>query len=174
MESLDFVNLLKLRASYGLNGNNNISAYQAYGVYSNAQYNGATGMLPSRPSNPYLSWEKNGTWNIGLDLRVLDRIDANIDVYSRKTTDMLLDKNVPQTTGFSTNFLNIGSLMNRGVELQLSYDIFNTNEFAWDVGANIAFNKTRSRTWPITRDCLRYGWSFASHGGQIALYLQAP
>lgn len=143
MENLDFVNLLKLRASYGLNGNNNISAYRAYGVYANTQYNGATGMLPSRPANPHLSWEKNGTWNVGLDLRVLDRLDANIDVYSRKTSDMLLDKNVPQTTGFSTNFLNIGSLMNRGVELQLGYDIFNTNEFAWQVGANIAFNRTK-------------------------------
>lgn len=143
MQDISFLNLLKLRASYGLNGNNNIAAYRSYGVYSSAQYNGATGMRPSRPANPYLSWEKNGTWNIGLDFTLFDKLDGNIDVYNRKTTDMLLDKNVPQTTGFSSNFLNIGSLQNRGVELQLNYDIINTNELRWDVGANIAFNRTK-------------------------------
>ncbi len=142
MDNLDFVNLLKLRASYGLNGNNNIEAYRAYGVYASTQYNGATGMRPSRPSNPNLSWEKNGTWNLGLDFTLFDKLDGNVDVYNRKTTDMLLDKNVPQTTGFSSNFLNIGSLQNRGVEVQLNYDILNRNDLKWNVGANIAFNKT--------------------------------
>src|SRR5690554_848387 len=142
MDNLDFVNLLKLRASYGLNGNNNIAAYRAYGVYASTQYNGATGMRPSRPSNPNLSWEKNGTWNLGLDFTLFDKLDGNVDVYNRKTTDMLLDKNVPQTTGFSSNFLNIGSLQNRGVEVQLNYDILNRNDLKWNVGANIAFNKT--------------------------------
>lgn len=143
MKEVNFVNLLKLRASYGLNGNNNISAYRAYGVYTTAQYNGTTGLRPSRPSNPYLSWEKNGTWNVGLDFTLFEKLDGNIDVYNRLTTDMLLDKNVPQTTGFSTNFLNIGSLRNRGVELQLNYDIINTTDLSWNVGANIAFNRTK-------------------------------
>ena len=143
LNDLSFVNLLKLRASYGLNGNNNIAPYRAYGVYSSAQYNGTTGMLPSRPANPYLSWEKNGTWNLGLDFTLFDKLDGNIDVYNRLTTDMLLDKNVPQTTGFSSNFLNIGSLRNRGVEVQLNYDIINTQNLRRDVGANIAFNRTK-------------------------------
>ncbi len=143
MSDLSFLNLLKLRLSYGLNGNNNIAAYRAYGVYSVSQYNGGTGLLPSRPSNPNLSWEKNGTWNIGLDFTLFEKLDGNIDIYNRKTTDMLLDKNVPQTTGFSTNFLNIGSLQNRGVEIQLNYDIINTNEWKWEIGGNIAFNKTK-------------------------------
>ncbi|MBK5194965.1 MAG: SusC/RagA family TonB-linked outer membrane protein, partial [Proteiniphilum sp.] len=143
MNDLSFVNLLKLRASYGVNGNNNIAPYRSYGVYSSAQYNGTTGMRPSRPANPFLSWEKNGTWNLGLDFTLFDRLDGNVDVYKRKTTDMLLDKNVPQTTGFSSNFLNIGSLENKGVEIQLNYDVINTNELKWDVGANIAFNRTK-------------------------------
>lgn len=142
MSDLSFVNLLKLRASYGLNGNNNIAAYRAYGVYASAAYNGSTGMFPSRPANPNLSWEKNGTWNFGLDFTLWDKLDGNVDVYNRLTTDMLLDKNVPQTTGFSSNFLNIGSLKNSGVEIQLDYDILNTRELKWSVGGNIAFNKT--------------------------------
>ncbi len=143
MSGISAINLLKLRASYGLNGNNNIAAYRAYGVYSSANYNGVTGMRPSRPANPYLSWEKNGTWNIGLDFTIFDKLDGNIDFYNRLTTDMLLDKNVPQTTGFSTNFLNIGSLQNRGLELQLDYKLYNTKDLTWTIGGNIAFNKTK-------------------------------
>ncbi|GHT06015.1 SusC/RagA family TonB-linked outer membrane protein [Bacteroidia bacterium] len=143
LKDLSYVNLLKLRASYGLNGNNNIEPYRAYGVYNSANYNGAAGMRPYRPANPYLSWEKNGTWNVGLDFALFDKLDGNIDVYNRKTTDMLLDKNVPQTTGFSSNFLNVGSLQNKGVEIQLNYNIINTNDLKWSVGGNIAFNKTK-------------------------------
>jgi TonB-linked SusC/RagA family outer membrane protein len=143
MSDLSYVNLLKLRASYGLNGNNNIAPYRAYGVYSSANYNGVTGMLPSRPANPNLSWEKNGTWNVGLDATLFGKLDVNIDYYQRLTTDMLLDKNVPQTTGFSSNFLNIGSLQNTGLELQVDYKIINTKDLKWSLGGNIAFNKTK-------------------------------
>ncbi|MDR1683665.1 MAG: SusC/RagA family TonB-linked outer membrane protein, partial [Candidatus Symbiothrix sp.] len=143
LHDVDFLNLLKLRASYGLNGNNNIAAYRAYGVYASTSYNGASGMRPSRPANPNLSWEKNGTWNIGLDFTFFDKLNGNIDLYNRLTTGMLLDKIVPQTTGFSTNFLNIGSLKNKGIEIQLDYDIIKTNEWKWSVGGNIAFNRTK-------------------------------
>ncbi|SHE70852.1 TonB-linked outer membrane protein, SusC/RagA family [Mariniphaga anaerophila] len=143
MDGLSFVDLLKLRGSYGLSGNNNISAYRAFGVYASSAYNGTTGMRPSRPENPNLSWEKNSSWNLGLDFTLFENLDGNIDVYKRKTTDMLLDKNVPQTTGFSSNFLNIGSLDNRGIELQLDYKILNTRDLVWSVGGNISFNKTK-------------------------------
>ncbi len=143
MDDFSFVDMLKLRGSYGLSGNNNISSYRAFGVYASAVYNGATGMRPSRPENPNLSWEKNGSWNAGLDFTVFENLSGNIDVYKRKTTDMLLSKNVPQTTGFSTNFLNIGSLDNRGIEIQLDYEILNTRDLVWSVGGNISFNKTK-------------------------------
>ncbi len=143
MDGFSFIDLLKLRGSYGLSGNNNIAAYRAFGVYSSSAYNGTTGMRPSRPENPNLSWEKNGAWNVGLDFTLFKNLDGNIDVYKRKTTDMLLDKNVPQTTGFSSNFLNIGSLENKGIELQLDYEILNTRDLVWSVGGNISFNKTK-------------------------------
>ncbi|MCE4566868.1 TonB-dependent receptor [Maribellus sp. CM-23] len=143
MEGFSFIDLLKLRGSYGLSGNNNIAAYRAFGVYASSAYNGTTGMRPSRPENPNLSWEKNGSWNVGLDFTLFKNLDGNIDVYKRKTTDMLLDKNVPQTTGFSSNFLNIGSLENKGIELQLDYEILNTRDLVWSVGGNISFNKTK-------------------------------
>lgn len=141
--SYRWLDLLKLRASYGVNGNDGISAYKAYGVYSTSTYNGTVGMLPSQPSNPYLSWEKNGTWNVGVDFGFLGRIRGGLDVYSRKTTDMLLSKKVPQTTGFSTNFMNAGSMKNTGVELQLDGDIISNSDMLWTVGVNLAYNRTK-------------------------------
>lgn len=134
---------LKLRASYGVNGNNNIAAYRAYGTYSAINYAGATGMVPERPENPNLSWEKNKTWDVGLDFGFFDdRLTGSFDVYSRKTTDMLLSKRVPYTTGFGSNFMNIGAIRNNGFEAQLEGIIINTSDWTWSAGFNIAMNRS--------------------------------
>lgn len=138
-----WLDLFKIRASYGLNGNNGIDPYKAYGVYASTQYNGVVGMRPSQPSNDYLSWEKNSTWNVGLDFGFLqNRLRGNIDVYERTTMDMLLDVKVPQTTGFSTNFMNAGSMKNTGIEFQFDADLVSTSDFLWTLGFNIAHNRT--------------------------------
>jgi TonB-linked SusC/RagA family outer membrane protein len=136
------VDLLKVRASYGLNGNNGIAAYRAYGVYSTAMYNGISGMLPSRPENQELSWEKNATWNVGLDFGFYNRVRGSVDVYERTTLDMLLNKAVPQTSGFSSNFMNTGSMRNYGVEFQFDADLIASNDCLWNVGFNVAKNRT--------------------------------
>ena len=102
------------------------------------------GMAPSRPDNPNLSWEKNKTWNAGLDFGFLDdRITGSVDVYNRLTTDMLLNKSVPWTTGFGSNFMNTGSLRNRGVEVMLDATLIRNSDWLWTVGGNIAFNRTK-------------------------------
>lgn len=138
-----WLSLLKIRASYGVNGNNSIAPYQAYGVYATAAYNGANGTLPSSPDNSSLSWEKNKTWNVGADFSFLyGRINAQFDVYNRTTTDMLLSKQVPQTSGFSSNFMNIGSLGNKGVEFQIDGDIIHNTDLVWNIGGNISYNKS--------------------------------
>lgn len=138
-----WLDLLKIRASYGLNGNNGIDPYKAYGVYATTQYNGGVGMRPSTPANDYLSWEKNSTWNLGLDFGFLgNRLRGNFDVYERTTMDMLLDVKVPQTTGFSTNFMNAGSMKNTGIEFQFDADLVSTSDFLWTLGFNIAHNRT--------------------------------
>ncbi len=142
LSDVKFLDLLKLRASYGVNGNNGIAAYRAYGVYAPATYNGFSGMLPSRPENKELSWEKNATWNVGVDFELFRRVRGSVDVYNRVTKDMLLNKSVPSTSGFSSNFMNTGSLKNEGVEFQIEGDIISTKDFYWNVGFNISFNKT--------------------------------
>ena len=142
--SSSWLSLLKLRLSYGVNGNDNIAAYRAYGTYSTATYNNFVGMSPSRPANPNLSWEKNKSWNTGLDFGFLeDRITGSVDLYNRITDDMLLSKQVPYTTGFATNFVNIGSIRNRGLEFQIEGVLLRNNDWNWTVGFNVAFNRSK-------------------------------
>ncbi len=138
------INLLKLRASYGVNGNNGIAAYRAYGLYGTSIYNGVTGYRPTQLENRVLSWERNLTTNFGLDFGFFNnRLTGNIDVYNRLTKDMLLTKQIPQTSGFSSIFTNLGSMVNGGVEAQLEYNIIQNSDMIWSVGGNIAMNKTR-------------------------------
>ncbi len=140
----DWFSLAKIRASYGVNGNNNIAAYRAYGIYSTMTYGSYVGMVPSRPENPNLSWEKNRTVNVGLDLGFFDdRLTASVDWYNRNTEDMLLSKRVPYTTGFGSNFMNIGAIRNRGVEVQLEGVLINTRDVQWTAGVNVAFNRSK-------------------------------
>ncbi|MBO4974324.1 MAG: TonB-dependent receptor, partial [Bacteroides sp.] len=143
MEDYDWLDMLKLRFSYGINGNNNISQYQQFGTYTSTAYNGTTGMRPSTPANPDLSWEKNASWNVGIDFRFLKRFSGSIDVYSRKTTDMLLDKAQSSTSGFNTALQNVGSMRNTGVEFQFDANIIDRNDWKWDAGFNISHNKSK-------------------------------
>ncbi|MDO9634471.1 MAG: TonB-dependent receptor [Paludibacter sp.] len=136
------INLLKVRASYGLNGNNNIVDYRQYGVYATTSYNGVTGMRPSTPPNDNLSWEKNGTWNAGVDFRFLKHFSGSLDVYSRTTTDMLLNKPLSSTTGFTSALQNVGSMRNDGIEFQLDADLITRKDLNWTLGFNIAHNKS--------------------------------
>ena len=144
LKNVKNVDLLKLRLSYGVNGNNGISAYQAYGLYRAAIYNGISGYIPDQLENRQLSWERNKTWNVGIDFGFFkNRLNGSIDVYSRKTVDLLLTKQIPQTTGFSSIFTNVGSMKNDGVEFLLNYDIISKPDILWTIGGNVAYNKTK-------------------------------
>ncbi len=143
MQNVHWVNLLKLRASYGVNGNNAISRYQQYGTYTSSTYNGITGLRTSTPANPDLSWEKNFAWNFGLDFRFLKRFSGSVDFYTRKTSDMLLAKDQSSTSGFNSAWANVGSMRNTGVEFQFNADIIDGQDWKWTAGFNIAHNKSK-------------------------------
>ena len=143
MQDVKWLDLGKVRISYGVNGNDNINDYMQYGTYTSSIYNGITGLRPSTPANPDLSWEKNFAWNWGIDFRFLKRFSGSIDVYTRKTTDMLLDKAQSSTSGFNTATVNIGSMRNTGIEFQFDAEILNKGDWQWNVGFNIAHNKTK-------------------------------
>jgi len=142
MDNLKFVNQLKLRASYGLSGNFNIGYYDHFGLYSSVEYDAFTGMAPEQPANPALGWENNKEYNFGLDYALFDRVKGSLEVYSRKTEDMLLNYPLSRTSGFESIRQNVGSLRNTGFEFLIDADIVRGNEFSFNAGFNISHNNS--------------------------------
>lgn len=142
MDNVEFINMLKLRGSYGISGNFNIGNYAQYGLYGAGQYNGNSVMVPTQPSNPDIGWENNTGYNAGLDFALFDRITGSVDVYSRKTLDMLLAYPLSRTSGFSSITTNIGSIKNEGIEFMLDGTLITGNNFEWSAGFNVAHNNS--------------------------------
>lgn len=143
---------LKLRVSYGESGNYNIGDYSSIPLLSNYNYsfNGssAVGQAPNGIVNPDLRWEKSQTINGGLDFGFLsNRISGSFDVYQRKSSDLLLNVSIPQTTGFSSSLNNVGQVQNKGIELELNGQIL-TGNFKWSVSGNIAHNTNKVTALP--------------------------
>ncbi len=133
----------KFRVSYGLTGNSQIPVYRSLGgliPYNYVLGNGlVAGYGPDRIANPDLKWESTAMLNLGLDVALLkNRLSMTFDVFSNKTTDLLLDVSIPQSTGFSTIMLNSGSLSNKGIEFSTNYKIVDRAALKWDVSGNIS------------------------------------
>ena len=139
MRNIDWIDHLALRASYGVQGNDNIPggyyAWQSfYGLgWPNANLSGA---VISSLENPTVTWEKNENLNVGLDVRLFNNIlDFSIEYYRRYTRDMLLSYPMAMSTGFTGYNANIGNMVNNGVELALGVQIFNKKNFSWRIEA---------------------------------------
>jgi TonB-linked SusC/RagA family outer membrane protein len=144
-----WLSFLKLRASWGINGNSSgLGSYAAYATLSNNKYlnydNGyfiAPYLYIDRMANPNLAWEKNQAYNFGLDYGLWDgRIRGSLDVYMSKTTDLLLDKKLPVVTGFELITTNVGSLKNRGVDLSVNTINIENSDFKWTSNLNLSYN----------------------------------
>lgn len=172
MSGLDMIDLLKLRASYGINGNDNIGTYNSYGVYGPRTYNGLGGLAPDQISNPSLTWEENASWNIGLDFTVYKRLTGSFDYYQRTTTKMLLDVPLSRTTGFNKLRQNIGELNNKGYEITLDAKILDGGDIDWSVGFNYAHNQVTLVDLATEDDYISTGSFWTRHvvGGGIADY----
>lgn len=155
----------KLRASWGLTGNNRVGEYDYYallsmlkakqgsyisngsvpsGVYPFENNLNSVGMVPMSLMNSDLKWETTEQWNVGLDLGFFDeRISFNFDWYWKTTRDLLLDAALPQTTGFFSAMKNIGKVRNHGIELTLNTVNIDRAGFKWSTNFNIAFNKNK-------------------------------
>jgi TonB-dependent starch-binding outer membrane protein SusC len=142
--SLSGISFLKLRASYGLTGNAGIPNYRYLAQYSGIAYGGESGLVPSQIPNPELRWEKTAQYDIGLDFGLFnDRLTGEIDYYNKQTSDLLLNTPVPSTSGFTTQFRNVGSLENKGIELMLNYMIVRNSDLSISVGGNYAANRNK-------------------------------
>lgn len=138
---------LKFRVSYGKTGNLEIGEYQSLATLATYTYlfggNMITGFAPNRISNDKLSWEKTDQYNAGLDIGFFDnRLQLNIDAYYKKTSNLLLNVQLPWTSGFDSSLQNFGSVENKGLELALSSQNF-TGPFRWNTQFNISFNRNK-------------------------------
>jgi TonB-linked SusC/RagA family outer membrane protein len=140
------VSTFKPRFSYGVTGNNSFSSnYPAIGTVSNANYdlngNKVTGFAPTTIDNPNLHWEQTASTNYGLDMGFLNnRINLTLEYYNKNTTNLLLNVPVPLATGYATQFVNIGSVNNKGFEVELNTRNL-VGAFKWSTTFNIGWNK---------------------------------
>lgn len=138
---------LKLRTSYGVTGNTEIPSYQSLGLLgTNYPYifNGARviGIGTNRLSNPQLRWERTASSDAGIEIGLFkNRINLEADLYYRKTTGMLLDAPLPQSSGYSSIRKNIGSMSNKGLELGINTVNITGDNLSWNTTFNISFNK---------------------------------
>ena len=143
----NLLSLLRLRASYGTNGNAEIGNYAARSLYSfGALYNygGIAGLAPTAVGNSELTWEFSKPFNIGLDVGLFkNRLNIVADYYIRKTTSLLLDVPLSRTSGFTTTLDNVGSMENKGLELTLNGEIIRSKDVQWNASFNITFNKNK-------------------------------
>ncbi|MFT3737761.1 MAG: TonB-dependent receptor [Breznakibacter sp.] len=139
----DVVNELKIRSSYGVTGNDNIEPFLYSELYGVSKYNGASAIYPSNIPNPDLKWETTAQFNLGLDLSLLDnRINLTADYYNKQTKDLLLDRPLPGSSGYTYITENIGRLENKGVELNLSTSNL-VGEFKWGTQINVSANRNK-------------------------------
>ncbi|HPK05877.1 MAG TPA: SusC/RagA family TonB-linked outer membrane protein, partial [Bacteroidales bacterium] len=147
MQNIDLINDLKLRASYGISGNNRIGNYSGIGLLNIGYYPTGDALKntvnPGTMPNDNLGWEKTRQINIGLDLGLFkNRVHFEADIYSSKSLELLLNVPVPTITGYSTQMQNVGKVQNRGMELLLSTKNL-VNKFQWSSDFNISFNKNK-------------------------------
>ncbi len=145
------LSLLKLRASYGITGDNRgVAPYDWRATYAfGNDYNLQPGSFPNTVGNPVLTWESNQQTDVGLDFGLFsNRLTGTIDWYQRKSKDLLFDVPLSLTSGFTTIKSNIGTMQNKGWEIALNGTPVRTRNFSWDLGFNISLNKNKVTSLP--------------------------
>jgi len=144
---------LKLTASYGTAGNDNIGYAQYYGTFAaGSNYLGEAGLTPDVVPNPNLSWEETAQLDVGLSARFFKAIDVQLNFYNKNTTALLLDVPFPYTTGFASAKQNVGKMRNRGFEVSINSDNIVGRDFTWRTSFNIGFNKNTVLELPANPD----------------------
>ncbi len=150
MESTrDYIQNLKLRAGYGVAGNNKIDDNMYATTYGSGHYGqGSSDFITYVPGttlgNPELVWEKTKTVNIGLDVSAFNsRVNLQVDWYNNQSDNLLILNKIPSSTGYTDQYQNIGSIRNRGVEVVLNTVNISSRDFSWTMDFNIAFNRSK-------------------------------
>lgn len=135
-----FVSDLKLRASFGYTGNERIGAFNYLATWGSSTYNGSTGVAPNNVDNPDIKWESTREINIGVDAQLWEgRVQTTFDIYHNKTSDLLLVRPYPTTTGFGGIVDNIGDMQNKGIELSVT-SVNMDKALRWTTTLNLSKN----------------------------------
>jgi len=148
MANIKMLNDLKVRASYGISGNNLIGNYAHIGLLGISRYvaggQPVLGIVPQSLANDDLTWERSQQVNIGLDVSLFNnRLSLTADVYRNHKKDLLLNSLLPSASGFSSSTQNIGELENKGLELALTSENFKDKSFTWSTNFNISLNRNK-------------------------------
>lgn len=174
LKHLDWLSELKLRASYGQTGNNNIGNYDQYATINYERYTLAGvalgGFSAGRLANPELTWEKQKQVNLGADISLFQRrVSLTVDHFSSTNTDLLLSVNVPMTTGFSKALENIGEVKNTGWEFGLN-TVNTTGRIQWTTDFNISFFKNKVTKLGPQGDPIYSGGNVTMIGQPIGMF----
>lgn len=143
LQDVEQLSFLKLKASAGLTGNAEINNFPSRGLYGSSSYAGSAGLAPTQTPNPDLKWETTTQYNFGVDFGFFnDRISGQIDYYVKNTDDLLLNVNVPGTTGFTNQLRNVGELENKGIEVFLR-TINVQKDLTWTTTFNFGANDNK-------------------------------
>lgn len=155
LSGTDFIDNLKLRVSWGKNGNRGVSRYSSLSNVSQVNYvfgDGAApsiGLYTSSLGNPNLGWETTTSTNVGLDFELLSyRLTGSLEFYHSNTFDLLLSQRIPNISGYTTFLRNIGETENKGIELSLNLATIRKEDFSWNTG--IAFTLNRNKILKLT------------------------
>ena len=142
LSDVNWLNQLQFRANYGTTGNSGIDNYLAFGlVGTGTKYQGNQTLGLSQVANPDLTWETVSSLNVGMTARFFDRISATVDVYSKKTSNMLMEIPYSYATGFDSGWGNVGSMTNKGIEFDINADIVSTSDWYVNASLNFGYNK---------------------------------
>lgn len=150
--NVDWVNLLKLKVSYGEQGNDQIGSYRYTDIYQLVNSNGSAAAIPSTKGNENITWEKNGNFNAGFEFGLFnDRLSGSIEGFYRHTSDMLLYFPLPASYGYMGYYDNVGNMANAGIEVELAATPIRTRDFTWTINANLTWYKNRITMLPDER-----------------------
>jgi TonB-linked SusC/RagA family outer membrane protein len=145
MKNITALDRLKLRVSYGAQGNDGTTSLYPYmGLFSmeykNGNYNGA---FHTSVNNDELKWESQGMFNVGVDFILFKKFSGTVEYYNRSNVDMIYSQQLARSNGISSMPKNIGNMVSNGVELLLNYEIFNSKDFKWSIGLNLTHWKDK-------------------------------
>ena len=149
---VDWVDMLKIKASYGSQGNDNIGNYLYVNTYEIVNAGGSPAANPSTMGNKDITWETNGHFNAGIDFDLFNgRLSVTVEYFFRKSSDLLFSFTLPPSFGYTSYYANVGDMTNQGIEAEFNATAIKTNDFTWDINLNLTHYKNKISYLPEER-----------------------